>query len=679
MKLPKFKNKLWWRYAAIAAVFAVGCGIYLVTLGKYSFAGRDEEAYREYDIKSFSYTVTVPAVRGNLCDRNGKIIATNKKAWSVNFDYWSMPADKDAANHTILVALEALSATGATECRTRDYFPFEGTYPDLTLNPSALEEGTALCARFSRVKARRSFKEEMTPEEIVLWYAKKFGLLDQKGKPLYSPEEMTELLRVRYNMDACDFGAYAGYVLAQDVPLETVEYIREKDVMGLTFPGSTEREYTYPGYMSHILGSVGAITAETADEYRALGYPMDATVGVSGLEKVFENYLHGTDGVRTVVEDEDGNVIDTYMTKEPVAGLDVYLTIDMDLQVAAEDSLREFAEKYSENETSGGALVALDPANGGILVMASYPTYNLLTFNADYNDLVQDPDQPLVNRALNGLYTPGSTFKLNTAIAGLETGSITQSFTVNCTGVYTRFADYQMKCWVYPDRHGVVNVVTAIENSCNVFFAETGYLTGIDALNRYASAFGLGKPTGVELGELIGTLAGKTEREKSGGAWYAGDTIQAAIGQSENRFTILQIANYVAALTDGGTRYSAHLLDSVRAYYTKEKIESYTPTVADKIAISSSSLSAVKKGMYEVVNGSQNNTIKNYMAKLPVKVGGKTGTAQVGTENDNGLFVCTAPWDDPDIVIAAVIEGSNSGRYTAGVAAAVLNSYYHVK
>lgn len=670
------KMNVYGRYLVLLGVFATMCLVFVIRLASFQFFGDNEEKYREYDVKNFTYTVTVPALRGDICDRDGKIITTTKQAYALAFDYWSMPVDKEEANRSILVALEALRETGTTGNRTEDYFPFEGIYPNLRWKDSARQEGSKLHSRLLRVLARRNLKEDMTDDELIEWYCKKFGLLNSEENPRYTNEEMTELLRVRYNMDAVDFGTFVQYHLADDVPVETVSYVKEKNALGMVFPRSQERQYNYPGYLSHILGSTGQITADTLEYYTELGYPADAIVGTSGIEKLFEEYLHGTDGERTIVEDKDGYIIDSYISKEPIPGKDVWLSIDIDLQVAAEDSLAKYVKQYSENESAGGAFVAIDPKTNGVLVMASYPTYDLTTFGQNYNTLLSDPAIPLLNRALNGVYTPGSTFKLGTAAAALEESKITTGSYVNCVGFYT-LGNYRMKCWVHPDSHGHQNVVDAITNSCNVFFAEMGDRLGIDVMNKYGKAFGLGLPTGIELSESLGNLAGEESRlENGGGAWYPADTVMAAIGQSDNAFTPLQICNYVTTLMRGGTRYEVHILDSVREFYTDKVLLSKTPSVLGEIDLSAHTVSTVMEGMKSMVSSSATATY--LFQNVPVAVGGKTGTAQVGTDNDNGLFVCTAPYNAPEIVSACVIEGSNTGRYSEGVAAAVLEEYYGV-
>ncbi len=675
MKKPK---TLAWRYLAFVGVFAVICLFYVFRLAGLQIFGERDAVRREYDVKTFTYTVSIPAIRGDICDRDGKIIATTKKAYSLAFDYWSMPADKSKANQSILTALETVEVLGLWDLLTEDYFPFEGEYPDLQFSNEARDEDSVIGSRLLRVIKRREdvFDEKTTAKEMVKWYCNKFDMLDGDGKAKYSNEEMTALLRVRYNMDANDFGGYAQYILAENVDLDTVAYVQEKGAPGVVFPQSTDREYNYPGYLSHILGSIGDITSDTKDHYLALGYDLDTKVGVSGIEKLFEEYLHGTDGVMTVVEDEKGNVIDRYVTREPIPGKDIWLTIDIDLQVAAEDRLGEFVAEYSQNESAGGAIVAIDPETSGVLVLASYPTYDLTTFNEVFSKLNTDPAKPLLNRSLNGVYTPGSTFKLGIAAAALEEKVITLYETVNCTGAY-HIGDYTMECWVSPDMHGPQNVVEGITHSCNVFFGTMGERLGIDRMNVYCKRYGLGAPTGIELSEETGNLAGPESRnEQSGSPWYLGETVQAAIGQSDNQFTPIQICSYVATLLKGGSRDKVHILESVRSYYTDELLVAYEGEHLSDAFLQPGTVATIESGMRTMIEESY--TISQYMKNVPVTVGGKTGTAEVGTANDNGLFVCAAPYNDPDIVLSCVIEGANTGLRSAGVCAAVLEEYYGV-
>lgn len=672
------------RYIFILAVFCLLCLVYTLRLIGYELSLEERVTGRLYDGNTYKYNVTIPSKRGDICDRDGKIIATVREAYSMTFDYWSMPGDVHENNRTILIALEALEQVKSNEkdlefkpVYAENHFPFIGMYPYLTPKDSLSDPTSDDYKTYSLVLGRREWEVE-DPLELVEKYIKKYDLLDEvDGKRRYTYNEINAILRVRYNMNAEDFGVYAPYVLCDSVPLETVSYVREKNAVGITFPQSQQRQYNYPGYLSHILGGVGYITADTIDHYTELGYAQNAIVGISGVEALFEEYLHGIDGKMEIVEDADGKIISQKVIQEPVPGKDVWLTIDIDLQVVAEDALKKFAETYCRGDEAG-AFTAIDPTNGGVLVLASYPTYDLTTYNADYEKLLKDPAKPLTNRVLYGTYTPGSTFKLGMAVAALEEGEITENSTVHCSGVYTRYSSYGLKCWVHPNAHGTINVKEAITVSCNCFFCEMGYRLGIDRMNEYCKIYGLGEPTGIELGEAVGILAGEEYRALHGmGNWYPGDTIAAAIGQSDNMFTPLQLSNYVATLLNGGTRYNVHILDSVREYYTDKVIEKYTPYVASSTPIGSYSLSVVKEGMRRMIADSY--TASTYMKNVPVQVGGKTGTAQTNAANDNGLFVAAAPYNDPQIVISAVLEGGASGLYCSGIAAQVFEEFYGVR
>ena len=672
------------RYLAVLAVFVLLCTVYTLKLIGYELSLEERVNGRLYDGNAYTYTVTIPSKRGDICDRDGKIIATVREAYSMTFDYWSMPGDIHENNRTILVALEALELmkSGADGLAfepdyAEDHFPYEGSYPNLTPKRSLKDSSSKDYKTYELVKKRREWDVD-DPMELINKYIKKYRLLDKvDGKQRYTNEEIDAILRVRYNMNAEDFGVYAPYVLCDSVPLETVVYVREKNAVGITFPQSQQRQYNYPGYLSHILGGVGYITADTLDHYVELGYAQNAIVGISGIEQLFEEYLRGIDGKMEIIEDSDGKIISQKVIKEPVPGKDVWLTIDIDLQVVAEDSLKEYTDKYCRSEDAG-AFTAIDPNDGSVLVLASYPSYDLTTFNADYDKLLKDEAKPLTNRTLYGVYTPGSTFKLGMAVAALEEGAITENSTVYCSGTYTRYSSYGLKCWVHPNAHGELNVKEAITVSCNCFFCEMGYRLGIDKMNRYCKIYGLGEPTGIELGEAVGILAGEEYRSLHGlGNWYPGDTIAAAIGQSDNMFTPLQLSNYVATLLNGGTRYNVHILDSVREYYTDEIIEEYTPYVVSSTPIGSYSLSVVKEGMRRMIADSY--TASTYMKNVPVQVGGKTGTAQTNAANDNGLFVAAAPYNNPDIVISAVLEGGASGLYCSGMAAQVFEEFYGVR
>jgi penicillin-binding protein 2 len=323
-----------------------------------------------------------------------------------------------------------------------------------------------------------------------------------------------------------------------------------------------------------------------------------------------------------------------------------------------------------------GAAVALDVRNGEILAMASYPTYDPAQFNQNYDELIHDPDKPMLNRALNGTYPPASTFKMVTAVAGLETSVITPKEIINDTGVYNYYAPtYTPKCWKRGG-HGRLNVAQAIMHSCNYFFYETGRRVGIEKLNFYSTALGLGVPTGIELSESSGILAGPDYRKKiNGDAWMPGNTVQAAIGQSDNSFTPIQLASYIATLANGGTRYRLHLIKEIKNYETQESVKTVELEALSEINIKPENYAAVMEGVKGVT---ANGTASSVFYDFPVTLGGKTGTAQVYGHSDNAVFVGFGPFDDPEIAVAVVFEGGLHGSYAAYTARDIFSEYFGV-
>ena len=646
----------------------------------------------------------ITALRGQIYDRNGKVLVYNEYSYDLVFDYDAMAATQIDRNYAILQVVSALDVTGNSGNVSESSFPFEGKYPNYTYSDEALDGESAIYYRLLKRIAQNELEDECdvaknqltvsyldefyiqnpgafpSESEIVDWYIARYKInaVDDNKTPIFSDDEIDKILRMRYDMEVKDFSIYNRFVVASNLDLEFITYLKEMSVVGADFEVVTARKYAYPGYASHILGRVGNIPAEEWEYYKTLGYDMSDTVGLDGCEKAFEEYLRGVDGVMIVVEDSDGNIIDKRVELEPVAGLDVYLTIDIDLQIAAEDGLKYNVEVLPNSEA--GALTAIDPNNGEVLAIASYPTYDLSVFSEKYNEYLADSARPLYNRALDGLYAPGSTFKLGMVAAGVSSGTVGATDCINCTGQYTYYApSYSPKCWIYPGSHGNIDSMAALKVSCNCYFFELGRLMGIDLMNEYCTGYGLGEYTGIELGEKKGILAGPLYRELNGlEIWKPGNTIAAAIGQSDNNFTPIQMASYVATLLNGGTRYSVHLFKEAREYGSEASSVASGAKVLGAVALSTEATDAVKEGMRQMVESSSN--VSRYMKAVPVTVGGKTGTAELGgTATENGLFVCAAPYDDPEIVICSVIEHAGGGSYAAIAASEVLEAYYKVK
>ena len=669
----------------IVAAFCLICIVYLGRLFYIQIAGKAEL----YNAGNTTRTVTIRAVRGEIYDRNGKPLVKNQYTYDLTLTYASFAKlDNKTANKT---ALFLLSECEKENKHTEKYFPFDGQYPNYSFSADSQDPDSPVNYRLRRVLKDLGIRSAVTAEDLRDYYINTYGLLatDADGIRLFTDAEVDRLLRLRYDMNAMQFSAANDYVFAKDVGLELMIRVKEPAPKGVTFSVNAERVYCYPGYASHILGTVGPIYSEEWDYYNEQGYQMNALVGKSGCEAAFEQYLRGSDGVMIIEEDANGNVIRTTVKTKPIAGQDIHLTIDIDLQIAAEEGLKENVEyvvnRADGDETRGalcnaGAAVAMDPNTFEILAIASYPTYDLTTYNSNYSALFADPAKPLFNRALDGAYAPGSTYKPGVAIAGLLSGEIETGSLINCSGVYPRY--HRPKCSTYGSSHaGYINVKTAVKTSCNCFFYELGYRMGIDTMNDYMARFGFGQSTGIELGGTCGILAGPSYRQEIHGAmWEAGDNLSAAIGQSDNQASPLQLACYIGALSNGGTRYSAHLLKDVYTFGSTTPSYSYdvSGSVLSSFSIPEAYRSEVLLGMREMITS--HTTANRFMSTIPVEVGGKTGTAQTPKADIyNSLFVCAAPYENPEIVISVVLENGHSGEYSSLTAARILEEYYGVK
>ena len=464
-------------------------------------------------------------------------------------------------------------------------------------------------------------------------------------------------------------------MFAEDVSTELISRIIDGDFPGVTTGQDSIRSYDTT-YAAHILGRITRIYAEDWPEYREKGYSMDALVGESGVEKAFEDWLRGEDGTRLVTTDDKGKITGEAYVKEPKPGGTVALTLDLDLQAATENALAATIESMIDKDSDqrGGAAAVVEVGTGGVLALASYPSFDPSTFGRDYNKLLSDERLPMFNRAVDGTYAPGSTFKMVTAVAALESGIITPSSVIQDKGGYTFYEYPQPWCWVWPlgYTHGRVDVSQAITVSCNYFFYEVGRLTGIQTIDDYASQFGLGRSTGIEIGDSKGALASPEYAEAHELEWTDGQTLTAAIGQSYNLFTPLQLANYIATLVGGGDHYQAHLLKSVKSYDNSKLLYVYDEPPENTVEMSDATLAAVTKGMHDLTTGSLAGAFSNCV----VSAGAKTGSAQVGTEIANGVFVAYAPYENPEIAVAIVIEKGGSGAALASTAVEIINAYF---
>lgn len=611
--------------------------------------------YRAKSIASNATWETVEASRGNLTDRNGKLLVSNRLTYTLTLDKTEF-ADSAELNEAIARLVALCQETNTV---------WEDTLPLSRDMTPVLYLSSYNNSDFMAFLEKHEIPKTLTAEQML----DTLQILFEIDKT-YSDEEVRLIAGVRYELDG-----RSSYVFSEDVPGTMIAQITDGDFLGVTTGVSSSRVYNTE-YAAHILGRITRIYEEDWDEYKDLGYSMDALVGESGAERAFESYLRGIDGTRIITTDENGKITGELYTKEPQPGNTVALTLDIDLQEVTEKALATTVESMIDEDSfqRGAAAVVMKVGSGEVLASASYPTYDLSKFSEEYESLLSDERLPMFNRATDGTYAPGSTFKMCTAVAALETGIITPSTIIRDQGIYTYYKDPQPRCWVWANgyTHGRINVSQAITDSCNYFFYEVGRLTGQDAINDYATQFGLGKRSGIEIGDSAGALASEEYAESRDLEWSAGQTLTAAIGQSYNLFTPLQLANYTATLVGDGEYYTPHLLKSVKTYDNEQMVYVYDEDADHVVEMSEETKEAVTKGMHNLTTGS----LGGVFADCVVSAGAKTGSAQVGTDIANGVFVCYAPYEDPEIAVAIVIEKGGAGAALASTAVEILNAYF---
>lgn len=622
--------------------------------------------YREQSEKRLLRSHNITASRGEITDRYGRPLVTSRMGFELVA--YKEYIDDNNLNQLILDTVNILEQYNVAYY---DTLPISENGDFIFDSPDYIAE--------AEFKEANKFDASMTAKDILDKLIEKYKIADY-----YTPAEKRKIVGIRFEMELRSFNSSTPYTIATDVPMEVVSYIREQGTKFTGIDVSVEpiRVNVNGSVASHILGRVGRIYKEEYAVLKTKGYGMNDILGKDGIEKIMENYLKGTDGVQNVEQSIDGRTMKVLEGKEPIPGNNVILTIDLELQKIAEDSLAQTIQDMSTNPeslgASAGAVVVVDVNNGEILAMASYPTFNQNTFNEDYKLLLENDAKPMWNRAISGTYAPGSTFKMLTAVAALESGVTTKNEIINDLGIYKYYesSNYTPKCWIYTDTgrtHGNQNVMQAIENSCNYYFYEVGRRMGIDKLAEYGKKFGLGEYTGIELtGEAKGIFASREYRQKINKVWYPGDTLQASIGQSDHLFTPIQLANYVATLANGGTRYKLHIIKEVKSGVDSRTIYKNEPEIVEQINISDENYKAIIEGMRAV---SETGTASNVFAGYPIPVGGKTGTASVPNGTANALFVAVAPLDNPQIAIAIVVEHGGHGNYVAPIAKNII-SYY---
>ena len=645
------------RLNILAVLLAVVIAGYSLQLVSWQLIHRD--SYRSVASATVTYTASIKAARGEIMDRYGRPLAVNTESFNLTFDRAYLPSNR--LNDTILTLTNLLTQTG------------EAWIDSIPLSKAA-PYGYAEEAKVSAASLRSllGLAHYATAENCFEAMVRRYLLED------YTPSQQRTIMGVRAMMELAGYSDSKPYTFAENVSMETVTKIEESSfaLPGIVTEVVPIRQYVSGTIAPHIIGAVGPIYAEEWEQLKSSGYSYDDKVGKSGIEKVAEDMLRGTNGEKEITRDSSGQVISAKITKQPQNGNTVFLTIDKYLQQKAQEALAARIQELRATEqganASAGSVVVLNVNTGDVLAAVTYPSYTMETYQNDYTSLLNAPNKPLFNRALSGTYAPGSTFKPATALIGLGTGVITNTDTINCIHRYTYYKDYQPTCL---GRHGHINVVTALSKSCNYFFYDLGRRIGIDTLNEYCRSFGLGISTGLEIPEAAGVLAGKEYRKSIGSYWVDGDTLQAAIGQSDNLFTPLQMAVYTSTIANNGTRYKASIIRKVMDYALTGTVSQTEPVVLNQSNIPQSAYDVVKQGMLKVTTEGTAAALSNY----PIDIGGKTGTATIyenGKEYDNAVFIAFAPFDQPEIAVAIVGEKCGHGNALAPVAQAVFDAYF---
>ena len=634
---------------------------------------------------TFTTITRVKAARGDILDRNGNKLVGNRASYDLILNHYVLLSATGTNDHIA----KLIETCEAQNIPYTDHFPVSAEKPFVY----TLDEYNSTWKGYFQtfLDYQGGLDSDITAPLLV-----------EKLRQIYEiPEELSDdearkIIGLRYEMSLRNcVPSLSSYIFMEDADDSTISTIVELNIPGLTVEASTVREY-YTSYAAHVLGHVGAMNEEQWEYYQNVpGYEMDTLVGQSGLEKAYEEYLHGTDGWREDTVAADGTLISSRYLTEPKAGSNVEISIDPNLQMVAEtrlasviESLRAQDEKADGHDAEGGSVVAIDVKTGQILICANYPTYDPSKYYEDYNELLTAEYSPLTNRALQSAYPPGSAYKMATSIAAMENGVITPETKIKDKGIYTKYssAGLTLKCMVYNlygATHHTINVTDALMYSCNYFYYTVGDKLDIDDLDKVAKAMGLGESTGVELPESTGYRANpETKKELYTGTdrvWTSGDMLTAVIGQSDNRFTPLQLAVYTATLANRGVRYKATFMKRVVSSDYQNLLAENTPKEMSRLNIKDSTLDAIYEGMNRVVENPNGTGFALAWRDIPGKVCGKTSTAeQYWGASDNGAFVCFAPMDDPEIAIAIYIEKGGHGSSLAIIARAILREYFNM-
>ncbi len=642
----------------------------------------------------YNTITTVRAARGDILDRNGVVLVGNRASYDLVFNHYVIKS-ADNRNEYLYRLYHKTLELGVEYL---DHFPLTKTRPfEYTLD----QYTTAWQDYFQAYMRDRGLDSDISAPLLLSKLRERYDIPET-----WTDEEARAVVGMRYEFDLRgSVPSLPTYTFIEDVSDENLSAILELNTPGLMVESSTVREY-HTKYAAHILGYMGGMDSADWEKYKNLDYSMDAYIGQSGFEEAFEEYLHGIDGRRMDKVTKDGTLVESYYTKNPVAGANVETTIDINIQMVAEDALAECMANITDPsinteegglglDAEGAAIIVMEVKTGQILACASYPSFDLANImNQEVWDAIQaDEKKPFFNRAFGAYYAPGSTFKMVTLTAAMRNDLLDYEEKIVDKGVFTEYAGFAPKCLLYSSvpgaTHGEIDATDALKVSCNYFFYWLAHLMTIEMLDETSKGFGLGEPTGIELVEKTGWRANRESKKASytgtNANWTAGDRVLAGIGQSENRFTPLQLCVYACTLANQGTRYRATFLNRVVSSDYRTLIKENQPEVLSKMDISWDIYDMYIRGMRKVVT-EMGGTARKYfggredpdgVGNFPVAVCAKTGTAEHASGgSDHGAFICFAPMEDPVIAIAIYGEKVAHGASLAPAAEKILEEYF---
>lgn len=669
------------RMMLLIAAAAVIIGLYGFRLIFLQLVNGDSFTAQATNTTDYKFTVT--AARGDIVDSKGERIASSTTGYSVVLNKLLMGDEDLDTMLQKIVGLLGKNGESWNDSLLIGQPDAAGHYEFTAASDNAAEQ-KALAA----MKDNLGLQQYATADDVMEKLVEDYDLAD------FSLYWQRVLSGIHYEMQLQAFSNVNNFVMAENVSEATVATIKENSLSlpGVEIVETSTRSYEQGTVLPHVLGRVGKITAEkwkVTDEngqvtypLKEKGYNMNDIIGISGLESAYEDELRGKDGVETITRNSDGVIVNTALTTVPEPGHTVQLTIDSEFQKAVDQALAKNVEwiknTYADSkQANAGAVVVIDVKTGGVLAASNYPSFDQNLYAAQYNEYSADENMPLFNRALQGLYTPGSTYKPSVAVAGLDTGLLNRNSTVNCTRVYTYYKDYRPRCAQHGHGNGPIDVINAIKWSCNIFFYDVGRRLTSDVYDAYAYKLGLGQRTGVEVSEALGHLTTKNDSN-----YTESLDIQAAIGQGNTAVTPIQLATYAATLANRGTRYRTHFVKAILDSNTGKTLEETQPEVMDVVEDKGETFDLVREGMKGVAQ-----TIPA-LAGYPYTIACKTGSPQrsegyyVGStykHYTNAAMIAYGPAEDPEIAIGVVVEYGGAGARTGQLVADIFNAYYAMK